>query len=190
MSQRLAATLVALALAAAGGSTVAHAASAPVPGPRQRIEHVAVSGAQFGVRSGTPQCYTGAGAVHRGFEIPAGSTLLGLTAYVVDGQSPASIHVELQRHDLATGGSYVLAKGDSVNGQDTTIEAKIADGHVVGTAEGVNAVVTIPSGTCFKGAVLHYLLPGAATADDVNVEDDATPRRASGGVAPDGSGLS
>lgn len=182
MSHRLAVAAAALVLTTAGAGAVAQAAPAPVPGPKQRIEHVAVSGAQFGVRSGTPRCFTGAGAAHRGFEIPAGSTLLGLTAYVIDGQSPGYIHVELQRHDLASGGSYVLAKGDSVNGNDTTVELKVEGGHVVGLAEGVNAVVTIPSGTCFKGAVLHYLPPVAAATDSTTQR-----RPAATEIALDGS---
>ncbi len=182
MPRRLAVATAALALSL-GGAAAAQAAPIPVPGPKVPVEHLGFSGAQFNVRSGTPRCFTGGGSMGLGYPIPAGATVTGLTAYVIDGQTPGLIHVELSRHDFATGASHILATGDSVNGDNTTVELKVAGGHTVAIGEGVNVVVTLASGTCFKGATMHYLAPGvSATADG-----SAQRRRAEPGLAPDGS---
>jgi hypothetical protein len=178
MSRRLALVTATLALTLTGSA--AAATLAPLPGPKVPIEHIGVSGAHFTVRSGEPGCYGGAGSIHHGYEVPRGATLTGLTAYVVDTQAGGSIYVELSRHNFATGGSYILAKGNSVNGYDTTVDLKVDPGYTVATGEGVNVVVTMPKGVCFKGAELHYL-PGPATASTLRQSE---PDQA-GGRAPD-----
>jgi hypothetical protein len=157
MSRRLALITAALALTLGGSAAAAQAAPVPVPGPKVQIEHIGVSGAHFSVRSGKPGCYSGAGSMHHGFEVPRGATIIGVTAYVVDIQPVGSIHVELSRHNFASGGSYLLAAGNSVNGYNTTVDLSVNPGYTLGAGEGVNVIVDIPDGTCFKGAELHYL---------------------------------
>ena len=165
-----------------GGAAAAQAAPTPVPGPKVPIEHVGVSGTHFSTRSGTPGCFSGAGSVHHGYEVPRGATIIGLTAYVVDTLPNKSISVELSRHNFASGGTYVLAKGNSIDGYDTTIDLKVDPGYVLATGEGVNVVVTVSGGVCFKGAELHYLGPGE------NSSPDSVSRQApETDVAPDGT---
>jgi hypothetical protein len=158
MPRHLALATAALALTLTGSA--AAATLVPPPGPKVPIEHIGVSGAHFSVRSGTPGCYTGAGSMHHGYEVPRGATVVGLTAYVVDTQAGGSIYVELSRHNFATGGSYTLAKGNSVDGYNTTVDLKVNPGYTLAEGEGVNVIVSVPSGVCFKGAELHYLPPG------------------------------
>lgn len=185
MSRRLAVALATVAIVTGAGAS-AQAAPTPLPGPRVPIEHIGVSGAHFSQRSGNPGCYTGAGSVHHGFEVPRGATILGVTAYVVDTQTVGSISVELSRHDFASGGSYLLAKGNSVNGYDTTVDLKLSSGYTVSTGEGVNVVVSIPDGTCFKGAELHYLPAGVNPTPDGARQAPSSPDTKPDS-APDGS---
>jgi hypothetical protein len=180
-----------LALAAAGalGLTVAvsamaaSATSATVPGPRQPVEHLSISGANFDVRSGTPGCFTGGGSMGANFAVPRGAMVTGATLYVIDTVSPGSIFGELDRHQLSSGGSYRLGTGSSTVNGTSTVDIVVDPGYVLAPAEAVNLIVTIPSGACFKGAEVHFIRNPSSTAGAT--APGARPAMPTTAIAPD-----
>jgi hypothetical protein len=154
----VAVTVGALAVSAAS------ATSAAVPGPRQPVEHLSISGANFDVRSGNPGCYTGGGSVGANFAVPRGAMVTGATLYVIDNVSPGSIFGELDRHQFSNGGSYRLGYGKSTVDGTSTVDIVVDPGYVLAPAEAVNLIVSIPDGTCFKGAEVHFIRDPSPTA--------------------------
>ena len=165
---RLPATAM-LALAALGGSAV----SASVPGPRQPIEHISVSGANFNVRSGNPGCCTGAGSLGFGYRVPRGAMITGATVYIIDTSPTAAVFAELFRHDFATGASGTLDCGVSSGTTTDQIELTVDPGYVVTAGQAINVVVTVASGTCFKGAEVHYIAHPDPTATGLRTRTKA-----------------
>jgi hypothetical protein len=104
-----------VAVAAPSASPIAPTPIAPTaaaPGPKQPIEHLGLSGGYFDKKSGTPGCYTGAGAYGASFPVPRGALITGLTAYAVDGQANGNVFATLNRHDLTSGGTYRLGSAN------------------------------------------------------------------------------
>lgn len=100
--------VVGLALATPTASPTVPTPIAPttaVPGRKQPIEHLGLSGGYFDDKSGNPGCYTGAGTQGASFPVPRGALITGLTAYAVDGLANANVSVTLNGHDLASGGT-------------------------------------------------------------------------------------
>jgi hypothetical protein len=157
-----AATLAAAAALALGGA--AATAGEPVPGPRQPVQHVAVSGGLFQVKSGKPGCFTGAGTVASPFPIPAGVLITGATVHLIDSQPGANISAALNRHDLASGGTFELGRATSSGTPGTAqLEITIAGGARLDPGQALNMGVTVGDGTCFKGAEVHYLADDGAS---------------------------
>ena len=182
----IAVTAVAVAFLAACVAAVGGSAAAAPPGPRQPIEHIAVSGAQFKVRSGNPGCFTGSGSLGYGFPVPRGALLTGATVYYIDSSTTGSVYGELSRHDLTSGATYLLATKSSGAAATTgtgTLELAVDPGHLLAAAESVNLAVTVSGGVCFKGAEVHYIAkPDPATTDTARADGTPTP-----GIAQDGA---
>jgi hypothetical protein len=170
----LAATGLAVAIAASTVSVAAVASAAPtapaVPGPRQPVEHLSLSGANFIARSGNPGCFTGAGSLGAGFAVPRGAMVTGATLFVIDTSPTKQIFGDLSYHDLTSGGTFLLKSGGSgLAGTTTkTVELAPAEGHVLTTGQAVNLSITIGDGTCLKGAEVHFVR-------DPDVSDQAGP---------------
>ena len=159
------------------------ATSTAVPGPRQPVEHLGISGANFHTRSGNPGCYTGSGSVGTGFAVPRGAMVTGVTVYVIDSSSSASIYGELTHHSFTNGASYRLGTASSTGTGTSTLDIVVDPGYVVAPGEAVNLVVTIGSGTCLKGAEVHFIRnPSAAPASGPARAPQPTERRL---VTPD-----
>ncbi|HEY5878565.1 MAG TPA: hypothetical protein VIU11_06635 [Nakamurella sp.] len=186
MSRKATMAIIAIAIAvlAAGAAAVGGSAAAAPPGPRQPIEHIAVSGAQFKVRSGNPGCFTGSGSLGYGFPVPRGALLTGATVYYIDSSTTGSVYGELSRHDLTSGATHLLAtksSGAATTGTGT-LELAVDPGHLTAAAESVNLAVSVSGGVCFKGAEVHYIAkPDPATTDTARVDGAPT-----NGIAPDG----
>lgn len=157
------ATLGAITLALACVSTAA--LGAPAPGPKQPLEHAAISGGFFQVKSGKPGCFTGGGTFGAPFPVPGGAVVTGATVYVIDGQTNTNIFATLNKHDMTSGATTEIARGNT-NGiaGTTTFELVAQGGAVVGPGQAVNMSVTVGDGTCFKGAEVHYLREAGSTA--------------------------
>lgn len=155
------------------------ATSTAVPGPRQPVEHLGISGANFHTRSGNPGCYTGSGSVGTGFAVPRGAMVTGVTLYVIDSSSTVSIHGELTHHSFTNGGSYLLGTATSTGTGTSTMDIVVDPGYVVAPGEAVNLVVTIGSGTCLKGAEVHFVRnPSAASTSAAGAASAAQPTEA------------
>ena len=174
-----------LAIAAATIALAAGASAAPaaVPGPREPIEHLGLSGANFHTRSGTPGCFSGGGSVGAGFPVPRGAMVTGATLYVIDSSPTVKVFGELSVHDFTTGATHTLGTaGSTVNGT-STMEIVVDPGYVLTTGQAVNLVVTIGSGTCFKGAEVHFIRnPMTTTTSSASRSGEPTPAPA---LAPD-----
>lgn len=150
-----------IAFAAPTGSPTVPAPIAPTaaaPGPKQPIEHIGLSGGYFDKKSGNPGCYTGAGTFGASFPVPRGALVTGVTAYATDTQANGNVFVALNRHDLASGGTYRLGTANTTGSPGTvTVEIKLNPAVAVNVPSSINVDVTVADGTCFKGAELHFI---------------------------------
>jgi hypothetical protein len=152
------------ALTLALASVSAAAVGAPVPGPKQPLEHAAISGGLFQVKSGKPGCFTGSGTFAAPFPVPGGAVVTGATVYVIDGQTSTNIFATLNKHDMTSGATSELARGNTSGiAGTTTIELVAVGGAIVASGQAVNMSVTVGDGTCFKGAEVHYLRTPSST---------------------------
>ncbi len=193
---RLTAVVIATVLALAVGGGSAGSTALPdrvatdhsVPGPKQPIDTIGISGAQFHVRSGDPHCHTGAGSLGSGFPVPRGAMVIGATVYHIDGSTTSSVYGELSRHNFTTGGSHILAKGTSpvATSGSGRLELNVASGYVMTEGEAINMVVSFASGSCLKGVEVHYIAHPEPSTSQLRVADAAP----AAGFAPDGAASS
>lgn len=164
MSRSLLAVAVATGVLAFGGA-VAVAAPTAVPGPKQPIEHLGLSGGLFDNASGDPGCFAGAGTKSASFPAPRGAMVTGLTAYVIDSTTTAGISVSLNRHDLTSGGTFRLGNAFTAGSPGaTTLTLEPSPGVVLAEPSSVNVDVSVGKGTCLKGVEVHFIRNGAAAA--------------------------
>jgi hypothetical protein len=157
----LAAAAALIGAAAALAVALGGPAAAAVPGPKEPIEHVGISGAHFFTRSGTPSCFGAAGSVGAGFPVPAGAMVVGATLYTIDSSPTAHVFGELVRHNFTSGGTFRLGSAASTGGTGT-VEIGVDPGYVLGPDEAVNLIITKPAGACFKGGEVHFVRKPAA----------------------------
>jgi hypothetical protein len=159
--------------------------SAPVPGPKQQIEHLGLSGGLFQTVSGTPRCFTGGGTEAANFPVPRGAQVVGLTAYVIDSEGQAGVSVELNRHSLVSGGTYRMGSAyTSGTPGETTLTIVASPAGVLDEPSSVNVSVAVGDGTCFKGAEVHFLSNTAAAQPAGTAR---APEPTVTAVAPDGA---
>ena len=181
-----AAAAAAVAALGLGCNAVVAQTSASLPGQKQPIEHIAISGAMFKVADGTPGCYGGAGTVASAFPVPRGALLIGATAYVIDPFDDGKIGVELNRHDLVTGGTVRLATAFTQGASGhSTLELKPSQPVLLDGPHAVNITVRVGSVTCFKGAEVHFIRNGLAAVGATAQASDEP--QAAEGRAADGS---
>jgi hypothetical protein len=121
------------------------------------------------VKSGSPGCFTGAGTLGSPFAVPGGAVVTGATVYVIDGQTTANVFAALNKHDMTSGGTFELARGNTTGVAGTTkLELVVQGGAVLATGQAINMSVTVGDGTCFKGAEVHYLRSGNTTDSGVD----------------------
>lgn len=160
---RLAAALAAGAIALMG--VVAVATPSAIPGPKQPVEHLGLSGGLFQDTVGEPGCFGASGTKSASFPVPRGAMVTGLTAYVVDSSTTAGMGVTLNRHDLATGGTFRLGNVFTTGSPgSTTMAMELSPGVLLSEASSVNVDVTVGKSTCLKGVEVHFIRNGAAAA--------------------------
>jgi hypothetical protein len=116
-----------------------------------------------------PRCFTGAGTLGSPFAVPGGAVVTGATVYVIDGQTTANVFAALNKHDMTSGGTFELARGNTTGMAGTTkLELVVDGGAVLATGQAINMSVTVGEGTCFKGAEVHYLRSGSTTNSGVD----------------------
>jgi hypothetical protein len=188
---RSATITAAVAALGLGGITAAAPLDPLLPGPKQPIEHIGVSGGFFKAESGNPACFSGTGSASSDFPVPRGALLIGATLYVIDSFATGSIGGSLNRHDFATGATFPLAAAvtDGAPG-NAVLELKPAQPALLSASQGVHIRVNVGPSTCLKGAEVHFIRNGAAAVADPAAETAATviPQQEDG-RAPDG-GLS
>ncbi len=160
--------------------------TAAAPGPKQPIEHLGLSGGYFDKKSGNPGCFTGAGTLGASFPVPRGALITGLTAYATDSQANGNVFVTLNRHDLASGGTYRLGTANTTGAPGTvTVEIKLNPAVSVNVPSSTNVDVTVGDGTCFKGAELHFIRNPASVAAPPPDPTAARPQPTRMALAPD-----
>ena len=173
------------------GSTVMPAiapTTAAVPAPKQPIEHLGLSGGYFDKKSGNPGCYTGQGTFGASFPVPRGAQITGVTAYANDSQSPGNLFVALNRHDLASGGTYRLGSASTTGAPgETVVEIKLNPAVALTVPSSTNVDVTVADGICFKGAEVHFIRNPAPTLSPTSEATAARPEPTRTAVAPDGA---
>ena len=146
--------LVALTL----GGAAATAAPVPVPGPKQPIERLSISGGLYKVHYGDPGCFTGKGNLGAAYAVPAGATLLGATVYATDILDAPFVSATLNNHSLVTGSTSQLAQGFTKGKPGTTtLELVPKTAVTLGPAEAINISINVSEGTCFKGAEVRFI---------------------------------
>ena len=199
MYRSIAVTAAAAAVLAVGGVAFAAPTASPTlptpiaptaaaPGPKQPIEHLGLSGGYFDKKAGTPGCYTGAGTFGASFPVPRGALITGLTAYAVDGQANGNVYVALNRHDLASGGTYRLGTANTTGTPgEVTIDIKLNPAVAVSAPSSTNVDVTVADGTCFKGAEVHFIRNPAPVVAPTPNPTAARPEPTATALAPDGA---
>lgn len=181
---RLAAALAAGAITLTG--VVAVATPPAIPGPKQPVEHLGLSGGLFQNAIGEPECFGASGVKSASFPVPRGAMVTGLTAYVVDGSATAGVGVSLNRHDLTTGGTFRLGNVFTTGSPGTTTLAiDLKPGVLLSEASSMNVDVTVGKSTCLKGVEVHFIRNGAAVAQPTSAP--RAPEPTATAVQPDGA---
>lgn len=195
MSRSLLVAAAAAGVLALGGTVALAAPTTPaspteaasaLPGPKQPIEHLGLSGGLFADTSGEPGCFGASGTKSASFPVPRGALVTGLTAYVIDSTATAGVSVSLNRHDLTSGGTFRLGNAfTSGSPGSTTLVIEPSPGVLLTDASSVNVDVAVGKSTCLKGVEVHFIRDGAAGAQPTTArapEPTVTATRPDGAV--------
>jgi len=109
-------------------------------------------------------------------------------AYANDSQPTGSMYVALNRHDLASGGTYRLGSASTVGAPgDTVVEIKLNPALALTAPSSTNVDVTVADGICFKGAEVHFIRNPAPVVAPTSNPTALRPEPTRTAVAPDGA---